>query len=154
GPITQRDDGEWTCAVAHVGFWPEPRVRTYRGSDPMEALVHALMITRYIRWEGRTTWCGSEDLGFPTLVAEPSHRLVFRPADGGPDRKLWVKVHHPARVADGWRVLVELVDCSTYQSTERDVAAARWSDALALAAGMTDVMLSAFVDEHGGGTLE
>jgi len=150
--------GDFRALVAIEGF-DQPYSRHFYGVDELQAFLAGCSIVPQILPTlapagSRFTWLGSADLGFPAMSAEPSYECTFSPADGRPPRNLSVKVHHPERVDDGWTVLVQLLDHSTWKAIERHEKAETWAKALERGAAAVPAFLAAYVDEHNGGVLE
>jgi hypothetical protein len=160
GIPTQRSEAEWSCTYTIEGFRRPYTSRPVPQVDALGSFLAALQragvhLSCSAEPEGgRLTWEGRADLGLPVLSPEPRYDVVFTPSDGGPPRKLEVKVHHPERVDGGWRVLVDLMDCDTYKTIERIEKAETWPKALERGAAAVPDLLAAYVDAHGGGALE
>lgn len=149
--------GDWTCTLSIEGF-DQPYQRCFSNVDPLAAVLSAAAIAPYLLRTftsrgSRLTWLDSEDLGFP-LLSPPTHRWVFRPADGSAPRDVSVRIGHPERIGESWSVLLTHTDEGDYRTTEKRVNADTWEQAVERAAAAVPGLLQEHADRAGGGTLE
>lgn len=153
---------DWSCRLRIAGF-DEPYSMRFHQVDPIGAMLAAMAVAPAVlrslmQHGGRLTWLGLEDLGFPLLSA-PTQDWQLNPSDGGPPRRLSIRIGHPERIGEQWSALVTAIDygrgdeSDDYTTLERRAQGPTMARALELAAGLAPSLLQELVDKAGGGAL-